>query len=115
IKQVDSAEVARDFCCFTDEQTRRLAIIYKRARIQTRHLAVLEGSSAAPSFFPPTTNASDRVPTTAQRVQRDDAEARPLARDVASLALALCSGQAPPPCVALGFVLGLVVEAAPFL
>jgi predicted naringenin-chalcone synthase len=87
IKQSDAVGMVSAFCGLKAEQAGRLSNLYKHTGIRSRYLAVLEDPSNVPSFYAPASDARDRGPTTAQRVERYDAEARPLATQAASQAL----------------------------
>jgi len=82
IAQQDAVEVAKKFCCRTEEEARMLAILYERTGIQRRGSVVLENSDGVgqrQSFFPPLMGETDHGPTTQQRMERYAEEALPLA------------------------------------
>ncbi len=90
IAQRDAAELAKAFCCQTDEQTRLLPVLYRRTRIRQRGSVLLDhamGSASPQSFFSPAQGTADRGPTTQQRMQRYAREAPPLALSAARGAL----------------------------
>ncbi len=90
IAQGDAVELAKAFCCRTDEQARLLPTLYKHTHIQRRGSVLLEtnGSTPRQAFFSPRRGEADRGPTTEQRMQRYAQEAAPLALAAARRALA---------------------------
>ena len=91
IAQDDAAELAKAFCCRTDEQVRLLPMLYKRTHIDRRGSVLLEeakGAGLQQSFFSPAVGNADRGPSTGQRMQRYAQEAAPLALAASQRALA---------------------------
>ncbi|MCX6550122.1 MAG: type III polyketide synthase [Acidobacteria bacterium] len=92
VSQEHAAGMAQQFGCTTDEQLRQLKALYRMTRVKTRHSVVLESGSAAgwpqQSFFPPMRDASDRGPTTAERMARYERDAPALGAQAALAALA---------------------------
>ncbi len=91
IRQQDAAELAKTFCCQTDEQARQLVVLYRHARVDSRSSVLLEesnGSGPQQSFFPPANGENPMGPTTRQRMLRYAQEAAPLALAAAGKALA---------------------------
>jgi predicted naringenin-chalcone synthase len=77
-------------CCESDDETRKLSLLYRRSSVQKRHSVLLTTSEAghpAPQSFFPDRDVQSHGPTTAQRMQRFHAEAAPLAADAARRAL----------------------------
>ena len=92
ISQAHAAAMARQFGCTSDEQLRQLKALYRMTRVRKRHSVILDAGSetgeARQSFFPPMRDASDRGPTTAQRMARYEREAPALGAEAARAALA---------------------------
>ena len=90
IAQSEAAELAKAFCCRTEEHARLLPIMYKRTHIRQRGSVLLDAPGGSPlrqSFFPAFGGNGDQGPSTAQRMQRYAAEAIPLALAAARTAL----------------------------
>ena len=90
IAQREAAELAKAFCCQTNEQTRLLPMLYRRTRIRQRGSVLLDhakGLGPPQSFFSPAQGTMDRGPTTQQRMQRYAQEMPPLALRAARSAL----------------------------
>ena len=90
IAQDDAAELAKAFCCHTNEHARLLPILYQRTQIQQRGSVLLEsadGAGVQQSFFSPAVGHVDHGPTTGRRMQRYAQEAGPLALTAARRAL----------------------------
>ena len=82
IAQSDAAELAKAFCCLTEEHARLLPIMYKRTHIRRRGSVLLEPPDISPlrqSFFRPSDGNDNQGPSTKQRMQRYVADAVPLA------------------------------------
>ena len=91
IAQDDAAELAKAFCCHTDEQARLLPMVYKRTHIDRRGSVLLEeakGSGLQQAFFAPAVGDADSGPSTGQRMQRYAKDAAPLALAASQRALA---------------------------
>lgn len=98
IAQDDAAELAKAFCCRTEEHARLLPLLYKRTRIHQRSSVLLEeadGAGPRQSFFAPAIGEAVHGPTTGQRMQRYAQEAAPLALAAAQRALADCAPATP--------------------
>lgn len=91
IAQHDAAELAKAFCCQTEEQARVLPTLYKRTRIQRRGSVLLgERDGAGPQqsfFFAPAGGAAGHGPMTGERMQRYAQDAPLLALTAARRAL----------------------------
>jgi predicted naringenin-chalcone synthase len=96
--QEQAAAFAEALGPYDEEQRRQLHAIYRLSRIRTRRSVLLEppGSDGAPrqSFFPPRQDASDRGPSTVERMRRYEADAPGLAIAAARAAL-VDAGRAP--------------------
>ncbi|MDB5348878.1 MAG: Alpha-pyrone synthesis polyketide synthase-like Pks18 [Planctomycetota bacterium] len=114
IMQDRAAELASEVSNHSEDEARRLAILYRRTRIRKRHVVLLDRSGLPPSAHGP------RGPTTRWRLREYDEQIRPLARNAASEAIVAsgispeeithlltvsCTGFAAP-----GFDLGLIRE-----
>ncbi len=91
IAQGDAAELAKAFCCQTDQQARVLTNLYHHTHIQRRGSVLLDranGSGPRQSFFEPAVNQSDLGPTTRERMDRYAQEAPAMALSAAQKALA---------------------------
>ena len=92
IDQEHAAQIALSLCNDGHDRTRLLSVLYRRSGVRFRHSVVLESSdpktTVSQRFYPPARNETDRGPTTAERMERYDAEAGPLAVDAAGRALA---------------------------
>jgi len=96
IAQTDAADLATAFANAEPGHERTLAAIYRQTRIRTRGSVLLDDPGAKPyaqSFFPPADGPDFAGPTTAERMQRYEAEAGPLA--VAAAARALEAARVP--------------------
>jgi predicted naringenin-chalcone synthase len=91
IGQSDAARLA--LTLYNDDQDRKrlLPVLYRRAGVRYRHSVLLESSdgneTAWQTFYRPAQHATDRGPTTRQRMERYDVEAGPLAARAAQGAL----------------------------
>lgn len=98
-----AAEYAQTFSCHSDQQRRKLQVVYRRTGIGYRGSVLLEQSFETPAetlsdvspgglvvqrFYPPARSANDRGPTTNCRGQRFAEEAPALANGAAAAALA---------------------------
>ena len=91
IAQPKAAELAKAFCCRTEEQARLLPVLYERTRVDRRGSVLLDGTNGSglrQSFFPPLVGETDLGPTTEQRMQRYAREAPGLALSAAQRAIA---------------------------
>jgi prepilin-type processing-associated H-X9-DG protein len=81
IAQRDAAELAKAYCCQSDNQAAVLPTLFQRTRVDTRSSVLLDGSTVGPrqSFFQPALDAMDGGPTTGQRMARYAQDAAPLA------------------------------------
>jgi predicted naringenin-chalcone synthase len=94
ISQAESTAAARFLCAETEEQAHLLSTLYRQTEIESRHVvfraesvqAVVTGTGTADSVFVPRDKAT-HGPTTAQRMERYQKEALPLAVKAAQLAL----------------------------
>ncbi len=90
IAQEDALAIAVRLCA-DPAHARLLPALYRRSSVSRRGSVVLEGpnTTVAPrqAFFLPARDASDRGPTTRQRLERYEAEATPLALRSAHAAL----------------------------
>lgn len=95
IGQQEAAELAKEFCCRTDEETQLLPLLYRKTRVKRRGSVLLEKNADATvqSFFPPA-EESAHGPTTQQRMERYAREAVPLAVEASRRALAAAQVQA---------------------
>ncbi|HEY8503652.1 MAG TPA: type III polyketide synthase [Gemmataceae bacterium] len=88
----ESAAAAPYFCKPDETQARLLPVLYRKAGVERRHLAIIDTATGGPferqNFFAPARDADDRGPTTAQRMQRYERYAPELARRAAAAALA---------------------------
>jgi predicted naringenin-chalcone synthase len=95
ISQAESTAAAKYLCAETEEQAHLLATLYRQTEIENRHVvfraesvrAVVSGTGTADSVFVPK-EKSNHGPTTAQRMERYNKEALPLAVQAARSALA---------------------------
>jgi predicted naringenin-chalcone synthase len=93
--QTESAEAAKLVCAENDEQGQLLGTLYRQTGIESRHVvfqaekvrSVLNGAGEVGSVFVPQGKGS-RGPTTAQRMERYQQEALPLALRATRAALA---------------------------
>ncbi len=85
IRQEDAAEIAQQYSCENEAQSRLFKSIYRRAGVNTRHSVVLESSAgdlkARQSFY------AESNPTTEARMRRYEDEAISLALAAAARAL----------------------------
>ena len=85
IRQDEAAEIAQQYACETEAQSRLFKSIYRRAGVNTRHSVVLESSAGdldtRQSFY------TEKHPTTHERMRRYEVEANPLALAAAAGAL----------------------------
>ncbi len=81
VPQSDSAQFASTLCCDSPEQNRLLSVLYRRTRIQRRGSALLEESDGriVHTFFRCRQDASDRGPTTGERMGKFQQHAGELA------------------------------------
>jgi predicted naringenin-chalcone synthase len=90
IEQADAAQQASDLCCATLQQQRILKTLYRRAGVTKRHSVVLTASTnghpAKQSFYVQNDSLPDG-PTTAERMEKYDAFAAPLAIEASRRAL----------------------------
>ncbi len=90
IAQTDAAEVMSTFAQADSTFPRRLAALFRKARIVRRGSVLLEQPEGHPkrhSFYPPAATETDRGPTTATRMQRFATEAPRLAERASRQAL----------------------------
>ncbi|MDX2038245.1 MAG: type III polyketide synthase [Isosphaeraceae bacterium] len=91
ISQSDSAALAGSLSSATSEQQRKLAALYRSTGVQTRGSVLLEsridGPAVPQSFYPPQRSPEDRGPSTAERMQRYEDEARVMAFEACRSAL----------------------------
>ncbi len=88
-------DTSAEFAVYTSNMpeplARRVRALYRRTGIQHRGSVLIqpgkEGSNGYQEFYPPSLNAVDRGPTTADRLRRFEVEAPPLAIQAANLAL----------------------------
>lgn len=93
LHQMELAEAAKQFCAEDDEQRKMLGSLYRHTEIETRYVVfqaekvrtVMKGGQADSVFVPH--GAADRGPTTAQRMERYNREAIPLALESSRKAL----------------------------
>jgi len=82
IEQTDAAEQASQLCCATVQQQRMLKTLYRRAGVTKRHSVVLtsstNGQPAGQSFYVQNDSIPDG-PTTAERMEKYERYAAPLA------------------------------------
>jgi predicted naringenin-chalcone synthase len=91
--QGEAAEAAKVFCAENDDQRQLLHVLYRQTEIETRHVVfqadkvrtVVKGGEADSAFVPH--GKGDRGPTTAQRMERYQKEALPLAMEASRKAL----------------------------
>jgi predicted naringenin-chalcone synthase len=92
VTQPRAAALAERLGPETDDQRRQLRAIYRLSHIKTRHSVLLESSGLeeAPrqTFFPARASATDRGPSTIERMRRYETEAGPLTVAAAAAALA---------------------------
>jgi predicted naringenin-chalcone synthase len=94
LPQMELAEAAKQFCAETDDHRQLLGVLYRQTEIESRHLVfqaekmrtVMKGGQADSAFVPH--GKGDKGPTTAQRMERYNKEALPLATAAANKALA---------------------------
>jgi predicted naringenin-chalcone synthase len=86
ISQADTAALVNTFWQPAGNEGQMLSVLFRRAGVRTRHLALLEGERAMP-FYPAAAGADDHGPTTAARMQRYFAEVGPLAAGACRKAL----------------------------
>lgn len=82
IVQARAAELASAYCLLTEQQSRLLPALYRRANVERRGSVLLEGPAGAAneqSFYSPAADPQDRGPTTQARMERYAREAPPLA------------------------------------
>jgi predicted naringenin-chalcone synthase len=100
IAQGVAAEHAAERCLLNEQRgagekgRRRLAALYRRAGIRTRHVAALDVENGAP-LYPPRRDRLDRGPTTGERMDHYDALAFPLALEASREAL-VAAATSPP-------------------
>jgi predicted naringenin-chalcone synthase len=82
LTQERAAELTCQYADHGAEQSRRLAILYRRTGIRTRHIVLLDHDDL------PHASAGARGPTTHWRMRRYDEQVRPLARQAARRAIA---------------------------
>ena len=82
ITQERAAELTSQYSNHDAEQSRRLAILYRRTGISRRHIVLLDRADL------PTASAGQCGPSTRWRMRRYDEQVRPLAREAASRAIA---------------------------
>jgi len=91
ITQADAAEMHATFCRIDDARARTLRVLYRRARVQRRHSAILDASDGPidtrQSFFDPARDENDRGPGTARRMEKYEAVAPGLAVEASRRAL----------------------------
>ncbi|MDX1501331.1 MAG: type III polyketide synthase [Thermoanaerobaculia bacterium] len=93
VSQTRAAEIARRFFDQTPERERLLPTLFRWTRVDTRH-SVLDSwsdedlAAGRETFFERPRHELDRGPTTAQRMERYEAHAAPLAVDASRSALA---------------------------
>jgi predicted naringenin-chalcone synthase len=93
LTQTESAAAARFLCAEDPEQAQLLSTLYRQTEIASRHVvfraesvrAVVNGGTADSAFVP--RDKTTRGPTTAQRMERYQTEALPLAASAARTAL----------------------------
>src|SRR5688572_23238975 len=93
LPQMELAEAAKQFCAETDDHRQILGVLYRQTEIESRHLVfqaekmrtVMKGGQADSAFVPH--GKGDKGPTTAQRMERYNKEALPLATAAANKAL----------------------------
>lgn len=93
LPQMELAEAAKQFCAEDDEQRKMLGSLYRHTEIETRHVVfqaekvrtVIKGGQAESAFVPHANG--ERGPGTAQRMERYNREALPLALDACRKAL----------------------------
>lgn len=94
ITQDDSARLAVELAGATCANSTAIQLLYRKTGVQKRHSTVVtcstNGRPATQSFFPIAADASDRGPTTGDRMQRYDSAALELAATAATNALAEC-------------------------
>lgn len=81
ISQEDAARHAVGHCCETDDDVRRLNLLYRRSNVQSRGSVLLhtsEASHPSPQSFFPHRQEMPRGPSTSARMRRYEAEALPL-------------------------------------
>jgi predicted naringenin-chalcone synthase len=94
VPQMEAAEAAKLVCAEDDEQRQMLGKLYQHTEIETRHVVfqadkvrtVMKGGRAESAFAPQ--GPGDRGPGTAQRMERYNREALPLALEACRRALA---------------------------
>lgn len=98
IGQVDATALAESLRIAHGEHARLVPVVYKRSGVLSRHSIVLEGigetDQKRQSFYWPAVDATDRGPTTSQRMQCYEREAALLAARAVADALA-ASGVSP--------------------
>jgi predicted naringenin-chalcone synthase len=92
IDQERAAHLALSLLHDGHDRGRLLSALYRRAAVRFRHSVLLESSepdaAVWQTFYPPARHETDRGPTTAERMQRYDEKAGPLAVDAARRAFA---------------------------
>ena len=114
IGQQESAEYATLFTGATEDEKRRMPVLYRMSGVQTRHSVLLEGPEGAEvrqSFFPEPAGLDDEGPGIGRRMERYEEDAPKLAiaasrealeraevlpADVTHLVTVSCSGFAAP-------------------
>lgn len=83
MSQQEAAELAKKFCCKTEEEERRLETLYLRTQIQRRGSVLLKENSQLENSDPFVLFAQESGPSTRQRMERYKEKALPLARAAA--------------------------------
>ena len=83
ISQRDAAELAKQWSCDSSHHERVLPALYRTSGVENRYSVLLDSSNGnlanRQSFYPPAVGNEDHGPSTAERMQRYEAEAAPLA------------------------------------
>ena len=81
---------AQEYNCESDDQRRKLNLLYRKIGIERRHLAVMDhpvDHEDSLNFFPPPNGSFKRGPSIADRMEQYETKALPLAYEAASNAL----------------------------
>ncbi|MGD8728269.1 MAG: type III polyketide synthase, partial [Gemmatimonadota bacterium] len=91
ITQSDAVDMHATFCKIDEARSRTLRVLYRRARVERRHSAILDASDGPietrQSFFEPARDEEDRGPATARRMEKYEAVAPGLAVEASRRAL----------------------------
>ena len=90
VTQKEAADVIASFFCETGEQRRMLPVLFRKAGVTRRHSVLAKRTSEegpTQSFYPPSASATDRGPTTRQRMELYRKESIPLALEASQKAL----------------------------